>query len=89
MDVGILKFQNVLTERIALLNVILTQYAYETENLVSIGNSALLGHFHPRLLDANEFNQQLIEIKIKLPIGLGLPIDLAEKGILELLDSGN
>ena len=59
MDVGILKFQNALTERIALLNVILNQYAYETENLISIFNSALLGHIHPSLLDANEFNQQL------------------------------
>ncbi|KAL4082409.1 hypothetical protein QTP88_029987, partial [Uroleucon formosanum] len=85
MDVGILKFQNALTERIALLNVILTQYAYETENLVSIVNSALLGHIHPSLLDASEFNQQLKQIKIQLPIGLGLPIDLAEKGISELL----
>jgi len=36
-------------------------------------------------LDANEFNQQLKEIKIQLPIRLGLPIDLAEKGISELL----
>ncbi|KAL4127039.1 hypothetical protein QTP88_011237 [Uroleucon formosanum] len=85
MDVGILKFQNALTERIALLNVILTQYAYERENLVSIVNSALLGHIHPSLLDASEFNQQLKQIKIQLPIGLGLPIDLAEKGISELL----
>lgn len=85
MDVGILKFQNALTERITLSHVILTQYAYETDNLVNIINSALLGHIHPSLLDAREFNQQLKEIKIQLPIGLGLPIDLAEKGISELL----
>lgn len=44
LEIGILKFKTALSERIVLLNVILAQYAYETENLVDIVNSALHEH---------------------------------------------
>lgn len=59
MEVGVLKFQNALTERIALLNVILTRYAYETEKLANIINSSLLGYVHPSVLDVEKLNRQL------------------------------
>lgn len=83
--VGILEFKQALSQRIALLNIIITQYAYETENLVNIVNAALQGFIHSSLLDTDEFNKQLKEIKLQIPVGSGIPVDLLESGISELL----
>jgi len=83
--VGILEFKQALAQRITLLNIIITQYAYETENLVNIVNAALQGFIHSSLLDTVEFNKQLKEIKLQIPVGSGIPVDLLESGISELL----
>ncbi|KAE9523912.1 hypothetical protein AGLY_015800 [Aphis glycines] len=73
---GILNFKTALEERISLLNIILMQYAFETENLVNIINMALQGFVHSSILDTNTLKNQLKDIKTQLPIGEGIPIDL-------------
>lgn len=82
---GILNFKTALEERISLLNIILMQYAFETENLVNIINMALQGSVHSSILDTNTLKNQLKDIKTQLPIGEGIPIDLDNSGISELL----
>lgn len=74
-----------LTERITLLNLILTQFAYETENLVSIVNTVLKCVIHSSLLDVKTLVDQLKDIKVQLPIDLGIPVELSNSGVLELL----
>lgn len=37
------------------------------------------------MLDTDEFNKQLKEIKLKILVGSGIPVDLLESGISELL----
>ena len=70
MEVCILKFQNALTECITLLNLILTPYASETENVANIVNSALLDDIHPSLLDVIqstiERNKNTITNRVRL-----------------------
>lgn len=85
MELDTLKYKSALAERIALSNIILAQYAHETENLASIVNNALQGFIHSSLLDTNEFNEQLKEIKLKLPIGSDIPFDLSDSGKSDLL----
>ncbi|KAL4091240.1 hypothetical protein QTP88_025962 [Uroleucon formosanum] len=83
--IGTLNFKTALEERISLLNIILTQYAFETGNLLNIINMALQGFVHSSILDTNTFKNQLKNIKAQLPIGEGIPIDLDNSGISELL----
>ncbi|KAL4153341.1 hypothetical protein QTP88_001174 [Uroleucon formosanum] len=83
--IGTLNFKTALEERISLLNIILTQYAFETGNLLNIINMALQGFVHSSILDTNTFKSQLKDIKAQLPIGEGIPIDLDNSGISELL----
>lgn len=82
---GILNFKTALEERISLLNIILMQYAFETENLVNIINMALQGLVHSSILDTNTLKNQIKNVKTQLPIGEGIPIDLDNSGISELL----
>lgn len=79
------KFEVGITEGMTLLNLILSQFAYETENLVEILNSALQGVIHSSLLDIKSIVEQLKDIKIQLPIELGIPVKLSNSGVMELL----
>lgn len=86
-ETGILQFKTALAQKLTLLNVILSQYAYETDTLENIVNSAVQGFIHSSLLDASVLRQQLKEIKIQLPIGEGLPINLNKPRLSELIRS--
>lgn len=85
IELGTMEFEASITERITLLNLILTQFAYEIENLVNIVNTALQGVVHSSLLDVKSFLNQLKEIEVQLPIELGIPVELTSSGVLELL----
>lgn len=52
-ETGILQFKTALAQKLTLLNVILSQYAYETDTLENIVNSAVQGFIHSSLLDAS------------------------------------
>jgi hypothetical protein len=83
-EIGILKFKTEIAKRIALLNLILTQYGYETSTLVSIVNTALQGSIHSSLLDTKILKHQIKEIKTQLPKGLNIP-SVLNAGISEFL----
>jgi len=51
IELGISNFKTALEEKITLLNLILSQYAFETENLVSIINIATQGLVHFSIID--------------------------------------
>lgn len=79
------KFETALEEQVSLVNLILTQYAFETENLVSIINMAIQGLVHSSILDVKTLKEQIKDIKTQLPTGESLPINLDDSGISELL----
>jgi hypothetical protein len=80
-----LEFQTALEEQVLLLNLILTQYAFETENLVSIINMAIQGLVHFSILDVKTLKNQIKDVKTQLPVGEGIPINLDDSGVSELL----
>lgn len=85
IEIGILKFKVALEEQITLLNLILIQYSFETENLENIINAAIHGSIHSSLLDSQTLKEQLKEIESQLPVGATIPIDLDKSGLSELL----
>lgn len=85
VHIGILEFETALEEQVSLVNLILIQYAFETENLVSIINMAIQDLVHSSILDAKTLKEQIKDIKTQLPTGESLPINLDDSGISELL----
>jgi len=53
VGVGILIFEVALEEQIALLNLILIQYSFETKSLESVVNAVIHGSIHYSLLDSS------------------------------------
>jgi len=85
LEIGTLNVKTALEERVSLLNIILMQYAYKTENLENIINMALQGLIHSSLPNIETFKSQLEKIKTQLTIGEGIPINLEDSGIAELI----
>lgn len=84
-ELGIMKFETEIVEKITIFNLIINQFAYETDNLVNIINSALQGFIHSSLIDTKILMEQLKEIKINIPVDLELPVEISYTGISELL----
>lgn len=85
INIDILNFEAALEEQISLLNLILIQYAFETENLVNIINMAIQGLVHSSVLNTGTFRTQLKDIKTQLPTGEDIPVNLNDSGVSELL----
>jgi hypothetical protein len=83
--IGMVEFKTALTQKISLLNLILTQYAYETETLENIVNTALQEFVHSNIININSIVQQLREIKSNLPLGLKLPPNIDKIGLSDLM----
>lgn len=66
--------KTVLTEQSLLFSVLLNQYAYETQTLVAILNSAMHGKIHSMVLPPSKLISELKEIQLNLPTGTQLPI---------------
>lgn len=61
------------------------QYAYETETLENIINSAIQGFVHSSLIDINIVVEHLREIRSQLPLGLGLVPNINKIGMSGLM----
>ncbi len=67
------------------INIILELYIAETDILYDVIQAAKVGLIHPSLLTPKELLKQLLNIKIGLPSGTDLPIDLNESNIQEMI----
>ena len=74
-----------LLEQTVLFEVMLNQYAYETQNLIEIVNAALNGKLHTTILSTRKWLTELREIKMNLPIGTALPLELKQETISEFI----
>ena len=61
------------------------QYSYETKNLIAIVNSALDGKIHTSVFTPRKLLTELREIKMHLPIGNDLSLDIQSESLTELL----
>lgn len=74
-----------LMEQTVLFEVMLNQYAYETQNLIEIVNTALSGKLHTSILPSRKWLSELREIKINLPLGTDLPVETRHESISDFI----
>ncbi|KAL4153814.1 hypothetical protein QTP88_001647 [Uroleucon formosanum] len=84
VNINRLELKNKLLEQAFLFEVTLNQYAYETQNLIAIINAALDGKIHTSVITPRKLIQELTEIKISLPMGNSLPIELIPESMPNL-----
>lgn len=65
-----------ITNHFTLMNLILEQQILDTNTLFEIIQTAIMGNIHPSLLGPEELLRQFRDIKIWLPIGTDLPIEI-------------
>ncbi|KAL4085475.1 hypothetical protein QTP88_027333 [Uroleucon formosanum] len=82
--INVLEIQNTFLEHTAILTVFLNQFAWETQNLQSIVNSALNGLMHTNIYPPSKLIHELKQIQLTLPSTLELPITESHLSIPEL-----
>jgi len=85
MTINTLMVKTTLLEQSIILESLLNQYAYETQNLISIINSAIHGKIHSTVLPPIKLLRELRAIQLTLPAGTQLPVEPKVQNIPELL----
>ena len=83
-NINKLTFRTKLLEQSLLFELTLNKYAYETQNLISMINAALNGKIHATVINKKTLIEELREIKIVLPSGNALPIELDTESLTEI-----
>jgi hypothetical protein len=74
------KIRNRILQHFVRINILINQCTFETNTLCEIIQLAKLGQIHPSLFTKQELINQLRDIKVSIPSGTDLPIDL-DRGI--------
>lgn len=85
MTINSLLVKTTLLEQSVILESLLNQYAYETQNLISIINSVVHGKINFTILPSSRFLKDLQAIKLTLPAGTQLPLEPTTQNIPEFL----
>jgi len=80
-----LQIRTMLLEQTLFFEVLLNQYAYETQNLLAIINSALQGKVHTSILHTQRWLSELREIKAIIPVGTTLPLEITAESISDFI----
>ncbi|KAE9527723.1 hypothetical protein AGLY_012796 [Aphis glycines] len=80
-----LAFRTKVLEQSLLFELVLSKYAYETQNLISIINSALDGKIPTSVFTPQHIIKELLEIKVDLPIGNTFPVEVNIESLNEIL----
>jgi hypothetical protein len=75
-NINKLAFRTKLLEQSLLFEITLNRYAYETQNLISMINAAINGKIHAIVINKKRLIEELREIKIVLPSGIAIPLEL-------------
>lgn len=85
VTINSLFIKTALLEQSIILGSLLNQYAYETQNLISIINSAIQDKIHSTVLPPSKLLKELKAIKLTLHAGTQLPLEPIIQNIPELL----
>ncbi|XP_060872229.1 uncharacterized protein LOC132946316 [Metopolophium dirhodum] len=80
-----LAFRTKVLEQSLLFELVLNKYAYKTQNLISIINTALDGKIHTSVFTPQHIIKELLEIKVDLPIGNIFPLEVNIESLNEIL----
>lgn len=72
-------------EQSVFFETILNQYAYDTQNIIAIINSATNGKIHTNVIPINKWLTELREIKLMLLKGTHLPLDVTTESIPQFI----
>jgi len=84
-----MKIRNRILQHFVRINILLNQYTFETNTLCEIIQLAKIGQIHPSLFTKQELINQLRDIKVSVPSGTDLPIDIEKGDPYELLGLSN
>ncbi|KAL4088775.1 hypothetical protein QTP88_023859 [Uroleucon formosanum] len=84
-NINLMSFKTKLLEQAFLFEVILNKFAYDTQNLMAIVNTALNGKIYTSALTSQTLMSELREIKMNLPMGSILPIEITTESLTEFL----
>jgi len=84
-DIDQIKIRTTLLEQTLFFEVLLNQYAYETQNLLAIIDSALHGKLHTSVLHTQRWLAELREIKANIPIGTTFPLEIKTESIADFI----
>ncbi|XP_060848447.1 uncharacterized protein LOC132927889 [Rhopalosiphum padi] len=82
-NINRLEFKTRILEQVLLFEVLLNKYAYETQNLVAILNTAIDGKLHTSMFTPQKLYRELLEIKMDIPIGNALPLEVNTETLIE------
>ncbi|XP_050526496.1 uncharacterized protein LOC126897170 [Daktulosphaira vitifoliae] len=82
--INLVEFISTLAEHTATITLLLSQYSWETQNLLAIVNSALSGRLHSSILPPNILLNELKEIRLSLPSTLELPVSIYSTSLTDL-----
>uniref|UniRef100_A0A2S2PUH4 Envelope fusion protein n=1 Tax=Schizaphis graminum TaxID=13262 RepID=A0A2S2PUH4_SCHGA len=80
-----IEFKTRLLEQALLFEILLNQYSYHTQNLMAIINSAMNGKLHTSMFTSERLLMELREIKVNLPMGTALPLEIETESLPEFL----
>ncbi|KAL4088710.1 hypothetical protein QTP88_023794 [Uroleucon formosanum] len=84
-DIDQIKIRTTLLEQTLFFEVLLNQYAYETQILLAIIDSALHGKLHTSILHTQRWLTELREIKANLPIGTTFLLEIKTESISDFI----
>lgn len=84
-NIDIISFKTKLLEQAFLFEIILNRFAYDTQNLMAIVNAALNGKVYTSALTSQTLMSELREIKMNLPTGSTLPMEINTESLTEFL----
>lgn len=84
-DIDRIKIRTTLLEQTLFSEVLLNRYAYETQNLLTIIDSALHGKLHTSILHTQRWLAELRELKANIPIGTTLPLEIKAESISDFM----
>jgi len=84
-DIDKIQIRTTLLEQTLFFEVLLNQYAYDTQNLLAIVDSALLGKVHTSVLHTQRWLTELREIKANIPVGTTLPLEIKAEYISDFM----
>jgi len=61
----------------------LNKYAYETQKLVAVLNAVVDGKLHTSMFTPKKLQRELLEIKMDIPIGNALPLEVNTDTLIE------
>ena len=80
-----MKIRNRIMQHFVRINILLNQYTFEINTFCEIIQLAKIGQIHPNLFTKQELINQLRDIKVSVPSGTDLPIDIEKGDPYELL----